>query len=157
MLDTFLCPRSVSMFLCVANIVTCCACHQAYTQQDGDARMCACPVEINRKQSEDKHTCFLQRPQQTDYKRRKYFYTSQPFSLATSRRPCPRKRKKHQTLSLHLVCLHAPSELEVCPPSKMTREIHANPNSCRRRVPGSFEDNLQAILSKSSNSLPSLF
>ena len=52
----------------------------------------------------------------------------QPSSLATGRQPGPRKRKKHQTLSLHLVFTHPQSLMYV-------REIQANPNSWRRRVP----------------------
>ena len=47
-------------------------------------------------------------------------------------KPCQTKRKTHQVHPLQLVCLPTSSKLDVCPPSKVTREIHAKQISCQK-------------------------
>ena len=47
---------------------------------------------------------------------------SDQLSLATSRQPCPTKRAMHQTHPPKPICLHTSSTLDVCPPSKLTRD-----------------------------------
>ena len=113
-----------------------------------------------KKETKEKTSVPVFQKKKTDNKKtRKCNCKPHTFRLGTTRQPCPKKRKKHQTHSLQLVCLHTSSKLDMyVPPSSLTREIRAKLISCSTLTEkkDSFDVFLQATPPRPPTLQPSL-